>query len=199
MGFCSECGAAVEARVPEGDDRERAVCTTCGTVHYVNPRVVVGCLVEHEGGVLLCRRAIEPARGRWTLPAGFLEMGESSVAGARRETWEEARADVEVRAPHAFLDVPHIGQVHAFYRAELREPRWEAGPESLAVECFAVDDLPWDELSFPMVHFALRLRLADQADGITRMHMGTTWWSGEGSPYDVARYELRDHLAVPLG
>jgi ADP-ribose/FAD diphosphatase len=199
MRFCSQCAEPLERRVPPGDDRERDVCTGCGVVHYVNPRMVVGCLVEHGGGVLLCKRSIEPALDKWTLPAGFLELGESSFAGARRETWEEACARVEIVAPHAFLDVPHIGQTHAFFRASLSEPRWAAGSETSEVAVFPLDDLPWDQLSFPMVHFALRLHLADREAGRAHMHLGTTHWDGAGDPYDIAHYELRDHLAVPLG
>jgi len=119
---CPRCGERTERQIPEGEDRERDVCRACGVVHYVNPKMVVGCVIEHEGKVLLCQRAIEPRRGYWTLPAGFLEIGESAMAGAVRETHEEARAHVRVIAPYAHLDVPHIGQIYLIYRAQSTWP-----------------------------------------------------------------------------
>lgn len=198
MRFCSQCAAPLDERVPEGDDRPRLVCTACGEVHYVNPRTVVGCLVEHEGGLLLCRRAIEPARGRWTPPAGFLELGESTMAGAVRETWEEARARVSVVAPHALLDLPHIGQTYTLYRARLAEGGFEPGPESLQVELFDLDALPWDELAFPVVHFALRLLVDDRRAATRRLHLGVVAYGGTGSRFDPSSYRLEGHLAVPL-
>lgn len=204
--FCPSCGAPCEERVPAGDDRPRAVCTACGTVHYLNPRSVVGCIVERDGGVLLCRRAIEPAHGRWTFPAGFLETGESLAAGAARETWEEARARVAVSAPHALLDVPHIGQTYVVFRARFSEPAQATesapghapGPESLITELVPFDRIPWGELAFPSISLALRLYVEDRARGSHRVHQGVVHWTGEGSRFDLARYELRDHRADPL-
>src|SRR5262245_45123703 len=131
MRFCSQCGQGVSLRIPEGEDRERHVCGGCGAIHYQNPKMVVGCLIEHAGKILMCRRAIEPRLGLWTIPAGFLEIGESAVAGAVRETEEEADARVRVIAPYAHFDVPHIGQAYIVYRAELLEERFGPGPESL--------------------------------------------------------------------
>jgi ADP-ribose/FAD diphosphatase len=196
--FCSQCGAPIVRRVPPGDDRERAVCTVCAMVHFENPKVVAGCLVEHEGGLLLCRRAIEPQEGLWTVPAGFLELSESVVEGARRETREEALADVEVLAPHAYLDLPHIGQSYALFRARLRTPEFGPGVESLDVEVFEADALPWDELAFPVVHYALELWLADRAAGRRHVHLGSVKWSGAGSRFDPTNCELIDHLGVPV-
>lgn len=154
--FCATCGAPVELRVPEGDERARHVCSACGQVHYVNPRVVVGAVCEWEGRLLLCRRAIDPRRGLWTLPAGFLEQGETTAEGARREAWEEARARIDVRDVLAVYDLPHISQVQVFFRAPLVTPDVAAGPESLEVGLFAWEDVPWADLAFPTVAWALR-------------------------------------------
>ena len=196
--FCPTCGAPCEDRVPPGDDRPRAACTACAAIHYPNPPSVVGCIVEAPGGILLCRRAIEPARGRWTFPAGFLENGESLAAGAARETWEEARAEVEVAAPHALLDIPHIAQTYVMFRARLVGEAFGAGPESLDVAVLPIERIPWDELAFPSIALALRLYADDSARGVRRVHQGIVHWDGSGSRYDLARYELRSHRADPL-
>jgi ADP-ribose pyrophosphatase YjhB (NUDIX family) len=144
------------SRVPEGDSLPRQVCDHCGFVHYVNPRLVVGCVVVHENRLLLCRRAIEPRRGYWTVPAGFMEERETTAAGAAREALEEARARVEVGPLLALYNVPRISQVHLFYRARLLEPRFGAGEETLEARLFEWDEIPWPELAFPSVRFALR-------------------------------------------
>ena len=143
-------------RVPEGDSLPRQVCDHCGFVHYVNPRLVVGCVVVHESRLLLCRRAIEPRRGCWTVPAGFMEERETTAAGAAREALEEARARVEVGPLLALYNVPRISQVHLFYRARLLEPGFGAGEETLEARLFEWDEIPWPELAFPSVRFALR-------------------------------------------
>ena len=196
--FCPSCGAPCEERIPAGDDRPRAVCTACGTVHYRNPQAVVGCIVEAPGGILLCKRAIEPARGRWTFPAGFLENGEGLAAGAARETWEEACARVDVTAPHALLDVPHIAQTYVVFRATLRGTEFASGPESQHVEVVPLARIPWEELAFPSVSLALRLYVEDRTRGVFRVHQGVVHWNGEGSRFDLTRYELRGHRADPL-
>lgn len=198
MKFCSQCATALVERVPEGDDRLRLVCTNCGWIHYQNPLVVVGCVVERGDEVLLCRRAIEPSRGRWTIPAGFLELGEGTLAGARRETFEEAGARVEILAPHSYLDLPHIGQTYAVFRARLLEPGFAAGHESLEVGFFGVDRIPWDQLAFPAVHFALRLLLDDRRGRVAHLHTAQLVWNGSGSRFDARGYDLREHLRVPL-
>jgi ADP-ribose pyrophosphatase YjhB (NUDIX family) len=145
-----------ERRVPEGDDRPRLVCPECTYVVYENPKVVVGSVVLAEDGrVLLCRRAIEPRRGFWTLPAGYLELGESPEEGARREAREEACAHIELEGLLAVYSVPRISQVQLMYRARLAEPAIAAGPESLEVGLFGWEEIPWDELAFPTVHWAL--------------------------------------------
>jgi len=198
MIFCPQCGARVEERVPEADDRLRKVCPSCATIHYENPKMVVGCLVECEGKLLLCRRAIEPALGKWTPPAGYLELGEGSVAGAVRETYEEARAKVEVIGLQAYLDLPHIGQMYAFYRAKLERPEFEAGPESLDVALFDYDELPWDELAFPVVHYSLKLFLEDRERSSPAVHTGVLHWTGKGSRLDTKNYRLESHLRIPI-
>lgn len=145
----------VARTIPPGDDRERATCLDCGFVHYDNPKIIVGAVVWHGDRVLLCRRAIEPRRGRWTLPAGYMELGETPEAGAAREAWEEARAVIRIDGLLAIYSVPHVSQVQLIYRAYLDTPEFAPGPESEAVDLFAWDQIPWDELAFPTVHWSL--------------------------------------------
>lgn len=141
--------------IPPGEDRERLVCADCGFIQYDNPKIVVGAVVEHDGRILMCKRAIEPRSGFWTLPAGYLELNETTAAGAAREAWEEARAKIEIRDLMAVYNVPRISQVQMFYRARMAEPTFSAGPESLDVKLLAWDDIPWRELAFPSVKWAL--------------------------------------------
>jgi ADP-ribose pyrophosphatase YjhB (NUDIX family) len=143
-------------RIPDGDDRERLTCPDCGFVAYENPKIVVGSVVAEEGRVLLCRRAIEPRRGYWTLPAGYMEMRETVEEGARREAWEEARASIALDGVLAVYSIARIGQVQVIFRARLARPGFEPGPESLEVRLFRWEDIPWDEIAFPSVHWALR-------------------------------------------
>ncbi|MBH9552494.1 NUDIX hydrolase [Inhella gelatinilytica] len=153
---CAACGALVQYRVPTEDNRERAICVDCGQIHYENPTNVVGTLpLAPDGRVLLCRRAIEPQRGLWTLPAGFMELGESVAEGALRETLEEAGARVALDGLLSVLSVPRIGQVHLFFRARLLDLDFAPGPESLDVALFAWDQLPWDTLAFRTVRKTL--------------------------------------------
>ncbi|MFN2327956.1 MAG: NUDIX hydrolase [Chromatocurvus sp.] len=162
MKYCSACGAGISYRIPDGDDRERAVCDDCDTIHYVNPRIIVGCLPEYQGRLLLCLRSIEPRKGFWTLPAGFMENGETTEQGAARETWEEARARVEDLSLYRVYDVPYINQVYMFYRCRLVDGSHNAGPESLDTRLFAPDEIPWDDLAFPSVYRALASYLRDR-------------------------------------
>jgi ADP-ribose pyrophosphatase YjhB (NUDIX family) len=162
MKYCSSCGSPVDRRIPSGDDRERYVCDACGTIHYQNPRVVTGCLPVFEDRVLLCKRAIEPRHGYWTLPAGFLENGETTMEGAIRETWEEAYANVELTGLYTVFNLPHISQVYMFFRAELRDLNYRAGAESLDVQLFTEQEIPWDELAFPVVRDTLKHYFADR-------------------------------------
>ncbi|MDX1669872.1 MAG: NUDIX hydrolase [Limnobacter sp.] len=172
MKFCCRCGTAVEHKIPEGDNRERACCPACGEIHYVNPKIVVGTIPMFEDKVLLCKRAIEPRYGFWTLPAGFMELNETTMEGAKRETWEEARAEVELEPLFTAFDVIRADQVHLFYRATMREAKFDAGPESLDVKLFSYDEIPWDELAFKTVSTSLKLFFEDQAKGFFGVHTG---------------------------
>jgi len=172
MNFCSHCGSEVELRIPEGDNRVRHVCLACGTVHYQNPKIVVGCLVEHDDHILLCKRAIEPRYGLWTLPAGFLENDETVEAGAARETFEEASAEVDILGLYTMFSLKHINQVYMLFRARLREPRFGPGSESLEVELRKEEQIPWRELAFPVIEQTLRLYLDDRKAGSFGPHVG---------------------------
>lgn len=165
MKFCTSCGNSVALKIPQGDDRERFVCTSCDSIHYVNPRVIVGCVPVYEGKVLLCKRAIEPRYGYWTLPAGFMENGETTPEGAARETWEEARARVSQLELYRIFDVPYISQVYMFYRCELDQGEFGVGPESLESALYAEDEIPWDEVAFPPVKETLRDYFQDRREG----------------------------------
>jgi ADP-ribose pyrophosphatase YjhB (NUDIX family) len=173
MKFCSNCGAAVALRIPEGDHLPRHVCESCGTIHYRNPRLVVGCVPEHAGKILLCKRAIEPRRGYWTVPAGFMENGETLQQAAARETREEALAEVEIGSLLAVVHVLHAEQVHVFFRAVLPEPRFGAGVESLEVGLFAPEAIPWHDIAFPSTDFTLHRYLEDRAAGSAAHHFHT--------------------------
>ncbi len=172
MKFCSNCGAPVELRVPAGDNLPRHVCPACDTIHYQNPKMVIGCIPEWEGRILLCRRAIEPRLGLWTLPAGFMENGETVGQAALRETLEEANARVELTAMYSVLSVPHVNQVHIFYRARLLDLAFGAGTESLEVGLFAETDIPWREIAFRTVSTTLRHYYADRQVGAFGFHAG---------------------------
>jgi len=150
----TEAGPRVRT-VPDGDDRERLTCPDCGFIAYENPKIVAGSVVSVDGKILMCRRAIEPRKGFWTLPAGFLELHETPEEGAKREAWEEARARIAIDALLAVYSVPRISQVQLIYRATLAEPGFSAGPESEAVALFAWDGIPWQDLAFPSVKWAL--------------------------------------------
>ena len=165
MKFCTSCGNAVALKVPQGDDRERFVCTQCEFIHYVNPRVIVGCLPVHGDQVLLCKRAIEPRLGYWTLPAGFMENGETTPQGAARETWEEARARVTGLELYRIFDVPYISQVYMFYRCEVANGEFGVGPESLETGLYRENEIPWDDIAFPVVRETLQEYFEDVKSG----------------------------------
>lgn len=152
---CHRQGSFVR-KTPEGDNRERLVCTDCGYVVYENPKVVVGAVCTWEDRILLCRRSIDPRKGYWTIPAGFLELHESTMEGARREALEEAEARLEFEGLLAVYNIPRISQVQVIYRARLQTPEVAAGPESEEVALFRWDEIPWEDLAFPSVHWALR-------------------------------------------
>lgn len=171
--FCPSCGAAVDYAVPADDNRERATCTVCSSIHYENPINVVGTLPiwEPEGAgrgpvqVLLCRRAIEPRHGFWTLPAGFLELGETSAQGAMRETDEEAGAQIELLPLYCLMNVVKVGQIHLYYRARLLSDQFNPGPETLEAKLFHEHEIPWDELAFRTVRETLQRFFEDRRLG----------------------------------
>lgn len=165
MKFCSNCGDTVELSIPEDDDRERFVCISCEIIHYVNPRVIVGCVPIYEGKVLLCKRAIEPRLGYWTLPAGFMENGETTPQGAARETWEEAQAKVTNLELYRIFDVPYVSQVYMFYRCELTDGAFGVGAESSECALCTEADVPWDEIAFPAVKETLKAYFSDAKSG----------------------------------
>jgi ADP-ribose pyrophosphatase YjhB (NUDIX family) len=169
MKYCSNCGETVTRRIPEGDTVDRWVCGACDLIHYQNPKIVVGCVPERDGKILLCKRAIEPSYDFWTVPAGFMELGESIAQGAARETREEACAEVEIGHLFASVDVVEAGQLHLFFTARLLSD-FSAGAESLDVRLFAEDEIPWDEIAFRSGKFALQKYFAD-AGGNNGVHI----------------------------
>ena len=170
MKFCSNCAAALAKRVPPGDNLPRWVCDQCGEIHYQNPRMVVGALPEYQGKILLCRRAIEPRYGYWTLPAGFMENDETAGQAALRETLEEAGARIELGEPFTMISVPYVNQVHLFYRARLLDLEFNPGEESLEVALYEEAQIPWKEVAFRTVATTLRLWFADRARGSFTFH-----------------------------
>lgn len=158
-------------KIPEGDSVPRYVCEKCHTIHYQNPKVVVGCLPEWEGNILLCRRAIEPRYGLWTLPAGFMENGETTEQGALRETYEEARASVHLAGLFAVFSIPHISQVYMMFHGTLNDLNFGPGPESIDVRLFSEAEIPWDKLAFPVVHRTLWYYLEDRRKGKFEIHV----------------------------
>ena len=170
--FCNSCGAAVTHRIPEGDSLTRAVCDACGIVHYQNPKIVVGCLPVLGDRILMCKRAIEPRYGLWTLPAGFMENNESAAEGAAREAMEEANAHVEIEDLYTVYSIPYISQVYMMFRARLLDPNVSPGIESLEVKLVREDDIPWDQLAFAMVKRTLEHFLADRKAGVFQTRFG---------------------------
>lgn len=169
--FCKNCGAAVVYRQPDdGDTKNRAVCPACNTVHYENPLNVVGTVPVWEDKVLLCKRNIEPRKGKWTLPAGFMELEETTVQGAARETVEEAGAQFEMQSLFSVLSVPRVGQVHLFYRATLTSDQFNPGFETMEAKLFAEADIPWDEIAFRTVKVTLEKFFSDRAKGSFGVH-----------------------------
>jgi ADP-ribose pyrophosphatase YjhB (NUDIX family) len=174
MKFCSTCGSdRLQLRIPEGDTLPRVICAACGTIHYQNPKVVVGCLAEWEGKVLLCKRAIDPRSGFWTLPAGFLENGESVPAGAMRETLEEANARVEIVDLYSMISLPYISQVYVLFRARLLDADFSPGSESLDVRLFSEAEIPWNALAFRTIQRTLQHYYQDRKAGRFSLHVST--------------------------
>lgn len=165
MNYCSQCGEKVVLTVPANDDRPRHVCPACGTVHYQNPKLVVGCIPVWEGRILMCRRDIEPRKGYWTLPAGFLENGETTAAGARRETFEETGSRVADLAPYLMVDIVYIHQIYLMYRCRLQALNFHPTRESSAVKLVAEAEIPWDEIAFTVIEKTLHHYLRDRSSG----------------------------------
>ncbi|MBT4159655.1 MAG: NUDIX hydrolase [Gammaproteobacteria bacterium] len=161
MKYCNQCGAPVTHRVPDGDNRPRYVCDSCDTIHYQNPRIIAGCLPFHEDQVLLCKRSIAPRQGCWTLPAGFLEFGETTAQGALRETEEEANANAEIIGLYTLFSLPHISQIYMFYRAQLIDLDFYPGQETLETKLFHESEVPWQELAFPVITETLKFYFND--------------------------------------
>ena len=163
MKYCSDCGQPVSPKIPGDDNRERWVCDSCDRIHYQNPLIVVGCVPEKDGKILLCKRAIEPRYGYWTVPAGFMELGESTSQGAIRETMEEACAEIEIGHLFASVDVVDAGQVHLFFTAKLISD-FSPGDESLEVALFYEDEIPWDDIAFHSGRYALKKYFEDKGE-----------------------------------
>jgi len=170
MKFCSNCAAPVAKRIPPGDNVPRWVCDACGEIHYQNPKLVVGAVPEWDGRLLLCRRAIEPRYGYWTLPAGFMENDETAGQAALRETLEEAGARIELLAPYSLISVPNVNQVHLFYRARLLDLEFQPGEESLEVTLFEEAQVPWKDVAFRTVGLTLKHWFADRKAGAFGFH-----------------------------
>lgn len=168
---CRQCGTAVAYRVPDdGDTKERAVCPSCATIHYENPLNVVGTVPHWGDKVLLCKRNIEPRWGKWTLPAGFMELNETTAEGAARETDEEAGAQFELQGLFTLLNVARVGQVHLFYRARLTSDQFNPGHETIEARLFGEDEIPWDEIAFRTVKETLERYFADRRSGTFGVH-----------------------------
>lgn len=170
MKFCSECGNTVEIKVPEGDNRERHVCVHCNTIHYKNPNIVAGCLPVWEDKVLLCQRAIEPRHGFWTLPAGFMENDETLEQAATRESIEEANANLEITRLYTVISLPHVNQIYMLYLAKLIDLNFSAGSESLDVQLFSEEQIPWDNLAFRTIDFTLKRYFEDRKQNHFPLH-----------------------------
>ena len=163
MKFCSQCGSSLSREIPAGDNRLRFVCLDCRFIHYENPKIVAGCIPVWEGKILLCRRAIEPRYGLWTIPAGFMENDETVQEAAERETWEEAEALVEAMEIYHLYNIIHVNQLYVIYRGRLRDGKFGIGEESLESHLFAPTAIPWDELAFEVIRQSLQ-RFIEELD-----------------------------------
>ena len=173
MNFCTNCGGATAEKIPLGDHQVRRVCTQCGNIHYVNPKVICGALALWQDKVLLCRRAIEPRYGLWTLPAGYMELLETMEQGAARETREEAEAEVHIQQLYCMYNIPRIGQIYVLFKADLIDGQFGAGEETIESRLFSEDEIPWNDLAFPSVERTLRHYFEDRKSGIFTTHLET--------------------------
>lgn len=186
-GFCERCGAARSLRIPEGDNRERKLCDACGLIAYENPKNVVGCLLVWGDKVLLCKRGIEPRYGYWTLPAGFMENGESTIAGAAREAFEEATAQSDDLRLFAVYTLPRISQVYLMFQGSLRDGYALANEETLEVALFSEDAIPWEDIAFPVVTEALQQWFAASPGQVPGVHCADIF-SRPGAPLEIIRH-----------
>ncbi len=173
MHFCTACGQRTQEKIPLGDQQLREVCSECGTIHYVNPKVICGALALWEGKVLLCRRAIEPRYGLWTLPAGYMELFETMEQGSARETREEALAEVDIEQLYCMYNIPRIGQIYVLFKAQIIDGQFGAGEETLESRLFSEEEIPWDQLAFPSVERTLKHYFADLKQQHFPMHLET--------------------------
>ncbi len=173
MTFCSRCGHSTKTSIPLGDHLPREVCTSCAAIHYVNPKLICGTLALWENKVLLCRRAIEPRYGLWTLPAGYMELFETMQEGAARETREEAEAEVEIEQLYCMYNIPRIGQIYVLFKANLIEGKFGAGEETIECRLFEEHEIPWQELAFPSVQQTLQHYFNDRKNNVFPMHLDT--------------------------
>ena len=173
MKYCSNCGASTSLQIPVGDTLLRHVCQHCKTIHYQNPKIVVGCIPEWQGQILLCKRAIEPRYGLWTIPAGFMENDETVEEAAHRETMEEAKASVDLTSLYAVFSIPHVNQVYMVFRATMKEKDFGAGEESLEVCLFHIDKIPWTKLAFSVITETLKRYAQDKDNGKFSIHVGS--------------------------
>lgn len=183
MNYCSSCGARVALKIPPDDNRLRHVCVACDMVHYQNPKIVAGCIPVWEDKVLLCKRAIEPRYGYWTLPAGFMELGETSQDAALRETLEEANARVEIINLFALFSLPHVNQVYIMFHAGLVDLGFSAGDESLEVALFTQDEIPWEQLAFTTIRYSLKFFFEDRTNNSFRLHTGDIIRGDKGNEF----------------
>ncbi len=165
MKYCSTCRGPLALTIPVGDDRPRHVCSECGEIHYINPKLIAGCLPIWSGSILMCRRAIQPRKGYWTIPAGFMEMKETVCEAAMREAREEAGIEVELQAPYTMLSLPDYSQVHVYYLARMKTGDYCAGEESLEVRLFQQSEIPWDDIAFETVRQTLMYYFEDLKTG----------------------------------
>jgi NADH pyrophosphatase NudC (nudix superfamily) len=172
MKFCSNCGEKVISEIPEGDDRYRFVCPSCRVIHYQNPKMVVGCIAEFNGDILMCRRSIQPRYGKWTLPAGYLENGETLIEGAKRETFEEANATVVDLRPFALFGLSFVNQAYLMFRGHLTKPNFAPGNESLSTGLFKEKDILRMEIAFTVISETLKLYFSDRKKGKFLFHLG---------------------------
>lgn len=183
MKYCSTCGDKVSLKIPADDDRQRYVCVSCETIHYQNPNVVVGCIPVWEDKILLCKRAIEPRSGLWTLPAGFMELGETSQEGAIRETLEEANARVEIEGLYVVINVPTANQVYMMFRSRLLDRDFGPGAESLDTRLFHEDEIPWDVIAFGTIRQTLKFYFQDRKIDHFPTHFGDIIRQNESFTY----------------